>query len=264
MTSISCDCRETGQIQTPEDGEFIHRRTTTFVNFCADLEIVKQTQGTALATTRLQSVFVRHVSPPARVAPAPPVAQLHGVFLDKTVKKAEQEKTRKNCKRRTIDSKRQRHKKDAQYMAAEGNAEKVKRPKSRSRQCKSQVYPELVEEAQSGGTILLLLPPHTSHVLQPLDVSFFGTLKADFSDFTEDQSADSTSFSVFRKEFSRVLRDSYQGLKDRQVVLDGFRRCVLCPLNPGAIISSQVLFMCDGARHPCTCSINSIGIFCAV
>ena len=43
----------------------------------------------------------------------------------------------------------------------------------------SQVDPELVQAAEREGVFLLCLPPHTSHILQPLDVSFFGSLKED-------------------------------------------------------------------------------------
>ncbi|KAK9539465.1 hypothetical protein VZT92_004571 [Zoarces viviparus] len=79
-----------------------------------------------------------------------------------------------------------------------------------------------------------------SHILQPLDVSFFGPLKADFSGVTEELSAVSHSFLVY-KEFSRVLRDSYQRVKDRTLVVAGFRRCGLSPVDPMAIDWSRVM-----------------------
>ncbi|XP_031698045.1 jerky protein homolog-like, partial [Anarrhichthys ocellatus] len=86
----------------------------------------------------------------------------------------------------------------------------------------SHLDPELVRAAQrEGGVILLCLPPHTSHILQPLDVSFFGPLKADFSGVTGDLLAVSHSFLVSKKEFSRLLRDSYQRVKDRRLVVAG-------------------------------------------
>ena len=60
----------------------------------------------------------------------------------------------------------------------------------------SQVDPELVHAAEREGVFLLSLPPHTPHILQLLDVSFFGSLKEDLSDCTGDLSAVSTLFSV--------------------------------------------------------------------
>ena len=105
----------------------------------------------------------------------------------------------------------------------------------------SHLDPELVRAAQREGVILLCLPPHTSHILQPLDVSFFRPLKADFSGVTGDLSAVSHSFLLSKKEFSRVLRDSYQRVKDRRVVVAGFRRCGIYPLDSMAIDWSRVM-----------------------
>lgn len=105
----------------------------------------------------------------------------------------------------------------------------------------SHLDPQLFQVAQREGVILLCLPPHTSQILQPLDVSFFGPLKADLCGLTGDLSAVSHSFFVSKKKFSRVVRDSYQRLKDRRVVLAGFRRCGLYPLDPAAIDWSQVI-----------------------
>ncbi|XP_051239290.1 uncharacterized protein LOC127353772 [Dicentrarchus labrax] len=54
---------------------------------------------------------------------------------------------------------------------------------------KSHLDPELVRVAKREEVILLCLPPHTSHILQPLDMTFFGPLKADFSGIIGDLSA---------------------------------------------------------------------------
>ncbi|XP_032390430.1 uncharacterized serine-rich protein C215.13 [Etheostoma spectabile] len=114
----------------------------------------------------------------------------------------------------------------------------------------SHLDPELVRAAQREGVILLCLPPHTSHILQPLDVSFFGPLKADFSGVTGDLSAVNHSFLVSKKEFSRVLRDSYQRVRDRGLVVAGFRKCGLYPLDPMAIDWSRVMPSVRGTSPP--------------
>ena len=127
---------------------------------------------------------------------------------------------------------------------------------------RSHLDPELVRAAQREGVILLCLRPHTSHILQPLNVSFFGPLKADFSAVAGDLSTVSHSFLVSKKEFSRVLRDSYQRVKDRRMVVAGFRRCGLYPLDPMAIDWSRV--MPSGPRRGTSSSppsSNPISIF---
>ncbi|XP_051277211.1 uncharacterized protein LOC127375248 [Dicentrarchus labrax] len=88
---------------------------------------------------------------------------------------------------------------------------------------KSHLDPELVRVVQREEVNLLCLPPHTSHILQPLDMSFFGPLKADFSGITGD-----LSFLVSK-------------VKDCGVVVAGFRRCGLYPLDPEAIDWSCVM-----------------------
>ena len=44
----------------------------------------------------------------------------------------------------------------------------------------SHVSIEVIELARSNGVYLLCLPSHTSHILQPLDVGVFKSLKASF------------------------------------------------------------------------------------
>jgi len=39
---------------------------------------------------------------------------------------------------------------------------------------------ELIDSARQHGVILLSFPPHTTHILQPLDAVFFGPLKTDY------------------------------------------------------------------------------------
>ncbi|KAK9539437.1 hypothetical protein VZT92_004545 [Zoarces viviparus] len=51
----------------------------------------------------------------------------------------------------------------------------------------------------------------------------------------------SQSFLVSKKEFSKVLRDFYQRVKNRRVVVAGFRRCGLYLLDPMAIDWSRVM-----------------------
>ena len=41
--------------------------------------------------------------------------------------------------------------------------------------------PEVTRAAAEQGVVMLCLPPHTTHTIQPLDVSFFKSLKADWS-----------------------------------------------------------------------------------
>lgn len=104
---------------------------------------------------------------------------------------------------------------------------------------KSPVSLEVVESAQKEGVILLCLPPHCSHILQPLDTSLFVVLKQRFTSFTGDgDSGADGHFALSKKEFSGVLNRTYQIAKEEdgvQIVKEGFRKCGIFPLNHYAL-----------------------------
>lgn len=61
---------------------------------------------------------------------------------------------------------------------------------------------EFAEFAEQNNMILFCFPPHTTHLLQPLDVSIFGPLKKRYSD--EILSLASSSLSVTKPQFLQV------------------------------------------------------------
>ncbi|KAM8835159.1 zinc finger protein 346 isoform 1-T1 [Synchiropus picturatus] len=90
------------------------------------------------------------------------------------------------------------------------------------------VHLEVLEVAWREKVVLLCLPPHCAHVLQPLDAGFFPLLKQHFLTLTGD------GCGVSKNEFSRILKASYEAVKDDQgvrVVVDGFRKCGIYPVN---------------------------------
>lgn len=59
---------------------------------------------------------------------------------------------------------------------------------------------------------------------------------------------------VSKNMFSRVLRDPYQRVKDQRVVVVGFRKCGLYPLDPTVIDSSggssKILMLLTHPKFP--------------
>ncbi|XP_072548597.1 abhydrolase domain containing 10, depalmitoylase a isoform X1 [Salminus brasiliensis] len=106
---------------------------------------------------------------------------------------------------------------------------------------KSHLTPEVTEAAKKEGVVLLCLPPHCSHVLQPLDVGFFGPLKGEFAKVAGNLSHFKHSYVLNKPEFSRVFNHPYQQLKDQAIVVNGFRKCGIFPLNPQAVDSSRLM-----------------------
>ncbi|KAK6306978.1 hypothetical protein J4Q44_G00221260 [Coregonus suidteri] len=101
--------------------------------------------------------------------------------------------------------------------------------------------PEVLAAALREGVILLCLPPHCTHVLQPLDVAYFGPLKAEFSKVAGDLSHFDHPYMVNNSEFARVFRYPYQRCKDMRYVVEGFKKCGLFPFDPSAIEGSRLM-----------------------
>ncbi|XP_060911462.1 uncharacterized protein si:rp71-1d10.8 [Labrus mixtus] len=103
---------------------------------------------------------------------------------------------------------------------------------------KSPVNLEVVEAARKEDVIFLCLPPHCSHVLQPLDAGLFVLLKQRFGALIGDGCATDTHFAVSKKEFSGVFKGTYQVVEEGEgirTVKEGFRKCGIYPLNQFAI-----------------------------
>ncbi|XP_077402175.1 uncharacterized protein LOC144035934 [Vanacampus margaritifer] len=100
---------------------------------------------------------------------------------------------------------------------------------------KSPVNLEVVEVARKDGIILVCLPPHCSHILQPLDTGLFPLIKQRFAALLNEMHAtDATLFAVSKKDFSGVFRGAYQVAKEDEgirIVQESFRKCGICPVS---------------------------------
>ncbi|TDH04785.1 hypothetical protein EPR50_G00136420 [Perca flavescens] len=109
---------------------------------------------------------------------------------------------------------------------------------------KSPINLEVVEAARKEDVILLCLPPHCSHILQPLDAGLFVLLKQHFAALIGDGCATDTHYAVSKKEFSGVFKETYQVVKEEEgvrIVKEGFRKCGIYPLNHFAINKGHLM-----------------------
>ncbi|KAL6460783.1 hypothetical protein MHYP_G00307490 [Metynnis hypsauchen] len=75
---------------------------------------------------------------------------------------------------------------------------------------KSHFMPEVTEAAKREGVVLLCLPSHCSHILQPLDMRFFGPLKVEFAKVAGILCHFKHSYIVNKTEFAKVFCHPYQ------------------------------------------------------
>ncbi|GBL79293.1 hypothetical protein AVEN_92505-1 [Araneus ventricosus] len=81
----------------------------------------------------------------------------------------------------------------------------------------------------------LTLPPHASHVLQPLDKCFFAPLKALYSSETEKWLVQNTGKAITLYKFSGIFQKAYNATARVQLAEKAFRVAGIEPNNPDII-----------------------------
>ena len=85
----------------------------------------------------------------------------------------------------------------------------------------------------------VLLPPNSTHLCQPLDVSFFGPMKRHWRRILEAYKMKNPKTSSFDKSkfphlLKQLLEDS--GMKSQDNMKAGFKACGICPFNPNQVL----------------------------
>ena len=80
------------------------------------------------------------------------------------------------------------------------------------------------------------MPPHSSHILQPLDVSCFSSLKAQYGRQIENLIR-CRIHHVTKLEFLPAFRNVYRSALSEQNIRSGFRATGLIPFDPDVVLS---------------------------
>jgi len=100
----------------------------------------------------------------------------------------------------------------------------------------SHTTPEFRDFCEEHNIILLWMPPHSSHLLQPMDVGCFGPLKQAFS--KQNQSLIRKQiFHVTKLDFIASIHAAINTSLTANNIQAGFRDAGLFPLNPDAVLS---------------------------
>lgn len=91
---------------------------------------------------------------------------------------------------------------------------------------------DLIAFARANDIHLVLLPPHSTHILQPFDVGIFGPMKAEWSKVLEGFNLREKRVCVEKYHMASLLKELWERALKPQHVLMGFRRSGLCPFNP--------------------------------
>ena len=99
----------------------------------------------------------------------------------------------------------------------------------------SHYTPEVITRAATHGVVLFCIPPNTTHVSQPLDVSFFGPLKHHWTFVCHQFLSENPGASITKLNFSSLFsRAWYKAIKPENII-NGFCKTGVCPFNEKAI-----------------------------
>ncbi|XP_063230419.1 uncharacterized protein LOC134535276 [Bacillus rossius redtenbacheri] len=94
---------------------------------------------------------------------------------------------------------------------------------------------ELLELADENNVVLLCLPSHTTHALQPLDRSFFGPLKKYYNRETQAAMKSKGKEGLTKSRVGHLLGTAWKKAASVENIVSGFKACGIYPFNPNAI-----------------------------
>ncbi len=113
---------------------------------------------------------------------------------------------------------------------------------------KSHITLDAIDLCQENDIILFCLPPHTTHALQPLDVSVFKSLKDRYAKAVRSLSFSKKNFVVSKRVFSKVLKGPFEQAFSIPNIKAGFAKSGIFPLNRDAIAKSKMKLCCMGCN----------------
>lgn len=98
---------------------------------------------------------------------------------------------------------------------------------------KSHMTMQLSEFCDQNGIILYALPPNTTHILQPADVSVFKPLKTEWKNTVRrwQNQQENVNRSVNKLNFCKVFQQALNSTDMTNHIKNGFRKCGLYPFN---------------------------------
>ena len=103
--------------------------------------------------------------------------------------------------------------------------------------------PEAIQASKKHGIEVIALPPHTTHQAQPLDVSFFKSLKSHWSNVCHEYMSENVGHVVTKFQFSALFSKAWYLAIKPETIINGFRKTGVYPLNKHAISSPSL--SCD-------------------
>ena len=98
----------------------------------------------------------------------------------------------------------------------------------------------LIEQARENNVILYVFPPHTTHLLQPLDVGVFGPFKTAWAQVLKKYKLETLAAKVDRQTFPSLISKIWDKVLLPEHLIGGFRKSGIHPLSREAIPDSAL------------------------
>lgn len=95
----------------------------------------------------------------------------------------------------------------------------------------SHISPNGLDICKQNGIVLLTIPPHTSHRLQPLDVAVYGPFKAYFNEACDDFMVKNPGQTISLKDIAKLVGLAYQRAFTPLNITRGFSKTGIYPYN---------------------------------
>ena len=111
--------------------------------------------------------------------------------------------------------------------------------------------------------VLVALHPNATHIIQPLDVSFFRSFKAEWQKMNKRICDSSSSIGIKKYQFAPILKRTLDAMDTKKLLINGFKKCGLCPFDVSAIDFTKV-FRRNQPPIDSDVFINDSGIICNI
>lgn len=101
----------------------------------------------------------------------------------------------------------------------------------------SHIATETIQYCVAHNIILLCLPSHTTHILQPLDVSFFRPLATNYSKTMSKAKELATGHKVTKMQFTQYYKTAREAAATTQNIESAWQKSGLIPFDPARILS---------------------------
>jgi hypothetical protein len=95
--------------------------------------------------------------------------------------------------------------------------------------------PEFDKACKDNNIVAICMPPHSSHLLQPLDVGCFGPLKKAYGKLVEEK-ARLAVHHIDKLDFLKAYPTAHQSVFTHQNIQSGFAAAGLVPFNPTRVL----------------------------